>query len=78
MFISTSELEKIKSQIAFLQDLASKFQSELIALKYPKPSKAPAKAVKKKTNARTAKSRAMQSEKMKAYWAARKANEAAA
>jgi hypothetical protein len=33
MFISKTELEKIKSQIAFLQDLASKFQSEIIQLR---------------------------------------------
>ena len=78
MFISKVELEKINSQIAFLQALASKFQSEINALKVQQEkSSTPAKAAGKNKKPRSAESKAKQSEIMKAYWAAKKAKKAA-
>jgi hypothetical protein len=77
MFISKLELDKINSQIAFLQDLACKFQTEINELKVQQETKiVPAKTVRKHKNSRSAESRTRQSEKMKAFWASKKANEA--
>jgi hypothetical protein len=74
MFISKAELEKIRSQIKFLQDLACKHQSEINEIKWPKEKvSAPAKVAGKHKNPRSAESRAIQSKKMKAAWVARKA-----
>ena len=78
MFISKSELQKIHSQIEFLQDLACKFQSDLIALKvHQERSGVPTKTGMKHKNSRSAESRARQSQIMKAYWAAKKEKKAA-
>jgi hypothetical protein len=74
MFISKSELEKIRSQIAFLQELASKFQSDLIALQVKKGViEAPGKSSKKIKQPRSPEFKAASSARMKAYWADKKA-----
>jgi conjugal transfer/entry exclusion protein len=74
MFISKFELEKIRSQIAFLQDLASKFQTEINTLKASQQVKnLPSKKAKEPRKAQSAEARLLQSARMKAYWAARKA-----
>jgi hypothetical protein len=74
MFISKLELEKIRSQIAFLQDLACKFQTEINALKVSQQAKKlPNKKAKEPRKPHSAEAKLLQSARMKAYWAARKA-----
>jgi hypothetical protein len=74
MFISKAELETIKSQIEFLQELASKFQSEINAIKAKKSTEDFSIQLNgKHKKPRSAESKAIQSERMKAAWAAKKA-----
>jgi len=78
MFISKLELEKIKSQIEFLQDLACKFQSELIALKvHQEKTESYIKSEVKTRKGWTEEAKKKKSDEMKARWAMKKSQKAA-
>ena len=66
MFISKAELEKIRNQIEFLQELAIKFQTEINELKVAQDKKP------RKGRDWTPEQRALASQKMKKIWANKK------
>jgi hypothetical protein len=70
MFISKKDLQQIRDQIAFLQDLASKFQSEIIQLRVAQEKAQP---MQKIDEGWTPEKRARHSVFMKKSWADRKA-----
>ena len=74
MFISKDELQQIRDQIAFLQDLASKFQSDLIQLKVAQENAQPKQ---KSIEGWSKEKRKKQSDRMKKFWADKKVKVAA-
>jgi|GEM_PF-4370066 len=70
MFISKKDLQQIRDQIAFLQDLASKFQSEIIQLKVAQEKAQPTQKI---NEVWSPEKRARHSVFMKKFWADRKA-----